>query len=62
VEELLLHMYVLDLQIGNKITEVPVLVLDQMSVKVMSSDCLASQYGDGDEDCGCIPNSGTRWW
>jgi hypothetical protein len=60
VEELLLHVYVLDLQIGNKITEVPALVLDQMSVKLMSSDCLAPQYGNG--DCGCIPNSGTRWW
>ena len=55
-----LHEYVLDLQIGNKIPEVPALVLDRMSVKVMSSDYLASQCGYG--GCGCNPNSGTRWW
>jgi len=41
VEELLLHVYVLNLQIGNKIAEVPALVLDRMNVKVMSSNWLA---------------------
>lgn len=41
MEELLLRVYVLNLQIGNKTAEVRALVLDQMSLKVMSSDCLA---------------------
>ena len=57
---MLLHEYVLDLLIGKEVAEVPALVLDRMSVKVMSSDCLAPQCGYG--DCGCVPNSGTRWW
>jgi len=57
---MLLHQYVLDLHIGNKIDEVPALVLDRMSVKLISYDYLASQCGYG--DCRCNPNSGTRWW
>ena len=57
-EELLLHAYVLDLLIGNKIAEVQTLVLGQMSVKVMSSDCLAPQCRDG--YCECVSSCDTN--
>lgn len=56
-EELLLCVYVLDLQIGNKVAGVPALVLGQLSVKVMSSECLAPQCRDG--ECECVSNYGT---